>query len=263
MLGNGSPATFYSNIWASRSKRLRIPALGNISTHNQIHKDDWKYTQSCRDTHRDSYRTLKHTFPDSHTSSQSLRWTVFPQARRLFWQVYLFSRHHGICPLPVQHHHSHCICCVHFHLPVSAGSIRTSCSHPLRSEQRRTSHCETQSTNTAVLELSRMETALKWCFSAMVNNCVSLSFYMASRWSIYYCLPQRIGVDALTSGNRPPTPSLWRQGNKTEEWSSADPLFPSWTWSSSPAVNIQFIIFLKNSSISTISLLQYQYIIFF
>ncbi len=30
----------------------------------------------------------------------------------------------------------------HFYLPVNAGSIRTSCSHPLRSKQRRTSHYE-------------------------------------------------------------------------------------------------------------------------
>lgn len=39
----------------------------------------------------------------------------------------------------------------------------------------------------------------------------------------------------LTLGSSPLVPSLLRLGSRSEEWSAAGPLSPSWTWSAAPA----------------------------
>lgn len=93
-----------------------------------------KYTHTHAEAHI-------HFFPASHTSSQTLRCTLFPQARRPFFGTliysavivvfghFLFSSRAFIYPAL-------------FYLPASGGNIQTSYSRPLQSKQRRTSHCE-------------------------------------------------------------------------------------------------------------------------
>lgn len=108
--------------------------IRGTETHSQKCIATNKHTQTHTKYTHTHFPSLTHFLPDSEMGHFPTGMSTI--LARLFTQPsswYLATS----CPVA-----STLIYSVHFYLPVNAGSIQTSCSRPLQSKQRRTSHYE-------------------------------------------------------------------------------------------------------------------------
>lgn len=110
----------------------------------QIHQEFWKaliVIHRNMQTHTNTYCIHTYTLSQSHTLPPRLWDGLFSHRHTDYSGMLIYS-----AVIVVFGHFlfssSTLIYSIHLYLPVNAGSIQTSCSHPLQSKQRRTSHYE-------------------------------------------------------------------------------------------------------------------------